>query len=93
MIENEGGQGFHRIEGDLRGVVPGAERIGHEAAELLDRMMDGGGADESTAGLDRRIEPLGVVTRQSTLNQACCGMTFAAVPPPTSATVVVMPRE
>ena len=28
VIENEGGQGFHRIEGDLRGVVPGAELFG-----------------------------------------------------------------
>jgi LacI family transcriptional regulator len=46
----------------LSTVVPAAERIGYEAAELLDRLMAGGA---SPAG-ERKIEPLGVVTRQST---------------------------
>ena len=46
----------------LSTVVPAAERIGFEAAELLDRLM--GGA-EPPAGA-RRVEPVGVVTRQST---------------------------
>lgn len=46
----------------LSTVIPAAERIGYEAAELLDRLMTGDGPD----GADRRIEPLGIVTRQST---------------------------
>jgi LacI family transcriptional regulator len=46
----------------LSTVVPGAERIGYEAAELLDRLMAGGAAPAA----ERRVEPLGVVTRQST---------------------------
>ncbi|QEH31939.1 Xylose operon regulatory protein [Aquisphaera giovannonii] len=50
----------------LSSVVPGAERIGHEAAELLDRLMAGDEDDRRSPELDRRIEPLGVVTRQST---------------------------
>jgi LacI family transcriptional regulator len=46
----------------LSTVVPGAERIGYEAAELLDRLMAG----DECAAMERLIEPLGVVTRQST---------------------------
>ncbi len=46
----------------LSTVVPGAERIGYEAAELLDRLMTG----TSCPTTERLIEPLGVVTRQST---------------------------
>jgi LacI family transcriptional regulator len=46
----------------LSSVVPNMERIGYEAAELLDRLMAGG-----KAGFDERmIPPIGVVTRQST---------------------------
>jgi LacI family transcriptional regulator len=46
----------------LSTVVPGAERIGYEAAELLDRLMQG----EKLAAKERRVEPQGIVTRQST---------------------------
>jgi LacI family transcriptional regulator len=46
----------------LTSVVPNMERIGYEAAELLDRLMAGG-----EAGFEERmIPPLGVVTRLST---------------------------
>lgn len=46
----------------LTSVVPNAERIGYEAAALLDRLMQG----ETPPADVRLIEPLGVVTRQST---------------------------
>ncbi len=46
----------------LSTVVPNAERIGYEAAELLDRLMSGESAPEG----ERLIEPVGVITRQST---------------------------
>lgn len=46
----------------LSTVVPAAERIGYQAAELLDRLMSG----RRTRCHDRLIEPSGVVTRQST---------------------------
>ncbi|OAI39489.1 XylR family transcriptional regulator [Planctomycetaceae bacterium SCGC AG-212-D15] len=49
----------------LSSVVPNPERIGYEAAALLDRLMAG----EKSADLDnaeRFIEPLGVTPRQST---------------------------
>jgi LacI family transcriptional regulator len=46
----------------LSSVVPSIERIGFEAAALLDRLMEG----EPAAGEDRFIAPLGVTTRQST---------------------------
>jgi LacI family transcriptional regulator len=49
----------------LSSVVPGAERIGHEAAALLDRLM-AGTEGRAVMELERRIEPLGVTTRQST---------------------------
>jgi LacI family transcriptional regulator len=42
--------------------VPNPERIGYEAAALLDRLMDG----ERPPAAPWRIEPLGVTTRQST---------------------------
>ncbi len=46
----------------LSSVVPGAQRIGYEAAALLDRLMAG----ERVEAAEQRIEPVGVVTRQST---------------------------
>jgi LacI family transcriptional regulator len=46
----------------LSSVVPNPERIGYEAAALLDRLMAGG----KPAQQEWRIEPLGVVTRHST---------------------------
>lgn len=46
----------------LSSVVPNAERIGYEAAELLDRMMAGG----KSSPHEVLVEPLGVTTRQST---------------------------
>lgn len=46
----------------LSSVIPACERIGYEAAAMLDRMMNGSTA--VPASLD--IPPLGVVTRQST---------------------------
>jgi LacI family transcriptional regulator len=46
----------------LSSVAPNAERIGYEAAELLDRLMAGGRAPAR----ERLIEPVGVVARQST---------------------------
>jgi LacI family transcriptional regulator len=46
----------------LSSVAPDTERIGYQAAELLDRMMDGG----PSPGPKTFIEPRGVVTRQST---------------------------
>jgi LacI family transcriptional regulator len=45
----------------LSSVVPDADRIGFEAAALLDRLMAGGIA----GSLDLRIPPVGVITRQS----------------------------
>ncbi len=45
----------------LSSVMPNAERIGFEAAALLDRLMDGGEAPAA----DLLVEPAGVVTRQS----------------------------
>jgi LacI family transcriptional regulator len=45
----------------LSSVVPDAERIGFEAAALLDRMMAGAQPPPSVL----RVQPLGVVTRQS----------------------------
>src|SRR6185312_340234 len=49
----------------LSSVVPNPERIGYEAAELLDRLMDGK-ADVGSLPDERRIPPLGVVARLST---------------------------
>jgi len=46
----------------LSSVAPNAERIGYEAAKMLDRLMAG----ERVPIRERLIEPLGVVTRQST---------------------------
>jgi LacI family transcriptional regulator len=46
----------------LSSVVPNAERVGFEAAALLDRLMSGG---QAPAPL-QLIEPVGVRTRQST---------------------------
>lgn len=46
----------------LSSVVPNPERIGYEAAALLDRLMAG----EKPPRLEWRIEPLGVTARQST---------------------------
>lgn len=45
----------------LSSVRPNAERIGYEAAELLERLMGG----EATAASDLLVEPLDVVTRLS----------------------------
>ena len=45
----------------LSSVVPDAERVGYEAAALLDALMAG----ESGADLDRRLAPVEVVARQS----------------------------
>jgi LacI family transcriptional regulator len=46
----------------LSSVVPNMERIGYEAAEMLDGLMAGAEADPE----ERMIPPIGVVTRQST---------------------------
>jgi LacI family transcriptional regulator len=46
----------------LSSVVPNPERVGYEAAGLLDRMMAGGAAP----GGVQSVEPVGVQTRQST---------------------------
>jgi LacI family transcriptional regulator len=46
----------------LSSVIPNPERIGYEAAALLDRMMSGSAAPTTP----QRIEPVGVHTRQST---------------------------
>ncbi|TWU03898.1 AraC family transcriptional regulator [Neorhodopirellula pilleata] len=46
----------------LSSVIPAAKRIGFEAAQALDTLMNGGTVDP----LGIFIEPLGVVTRQST---------------------------
>jgi LacI family transcriptional regulator len=46
----------------LSSVIPNMERIGYEAAELLDRLMAGAEADFE----ERMIPPVGVVTRLST---------------------------
>jgi LacI family transcriptional regulator len=46
----------------LSSVVPNMERIGYEAAELLDRLMAGAEAEFE----ERMIPPVGVVTRLST---------------------------
>jgi LacI family transcriptional regulator len=46
----------------LSSVLPNAERIGYEAAALLDQMMDGKKVQAKPAF----IEPIGVVTRRST---------------------------
>jgi LacI family transcriptional regulator len=46
----------------LSSVAPDVERIGYQAAELLDRMMDGA----SPRPRKTFVEPKGVVTRQST---------------------------
>jgi LacI family transcriptional regulator len=48
----------------LSSVVPNPERIGYEAAALLDRLMAGEGADPHPQ--ERLIPPLGVATRLST---------------------------
>jgi LacI family transcriptional regulator len=47
----------------LSSVVPNAERVGYEAAALLDQLMSGGAAPPAEMQL---IEPVGVRTRQST---------------------------
>jgi LacI family transcriptional regulator len=76
----------------LSSVVPNAERIGYEAATLLDRLMAG----EKPAQREWRVAALGVTTRQSTdvlaiddpqvaaalryiREQACSGATVADV--------------
>src|SRR5208337_1193346 len=46
----------------LSSIIPNAERVGYEAAALLDRLMAG----EKPQCRESRIEPLGVTTRQST---------------------------
>ncbi|BDI32799.1 XylR family transcriptional regulator [Capsulimonas corticalis] len=46
----------------LSSVVPDAERVGFEAAALLDRLMAGDAPPDE----DRLLSPIGVVTRQST---------------------------
>ncbi len=46
----------------LSSVRTGAERIGYEAAKLLDQLMEG----ETPSSEERLIPPLGVTTRQST---------------------------
>ncbi|HET6247530.1 MAG TPA: substrate-binding domain-containing protein [Tepidisphaeraceae bacterium] len=46
----------------LSSVIPATERIGFEAASLLDKMLDG----ERLAANDVTIEPLGVMVRLST---------------------------
>ena len=46
----------------LSSVAPNAERIGYEAAEMLDKLMAG----ERVPVHEQLIQPLGVVTRQST---------------------------
>lgn len=46
----------------LSSVAPNAFQSGYEAAEVLDRLMKG----EKPERVDRRVEPLGVVTRLST---------------------------
>jgi LacI family transcriptional regulator len=46
----------------LSSVVPSAERIGYEAAALLDRLMQG----DKAVPFETLIEPSGIVTRQST---------------------------
>jgi len=46
----------------LSSIIPNAERVGYEAAALLDRLMAG----EKPQHKEWRIEPLGVTTRQST---------------------------
>ncbi|HVW02320.1 MAG TPA: DNA-binding transcriptional regulator [Planctomycetaceae bacterium] len=46
----------------LSSVVPNAERVGYEAAALLDRLMRGETLEQS----EWLIEPLGIITRQST---------------------------
>lgn len=46
----------------LSSVVPNPERVGYEAAALLDHLMSGGAAPAEPM----RIEPVGVQTRQST---------------------------
>src|SRR5207248_623426 len=45
----------------LSSVAPNAFQSGYTAAEILSRLMSG----EKSASIDIRIEPLGVVTRQS----------------------------
>jgi LacI family transcriptional regulator len=45
----------------LSSVIPNPQRIGHEAASLLDRLMDG----ERPGMRELLVEPLGVQTRQS----------------------------
>jgi LacI family transcriptional regulator len=47
----------------MSSVVPNAERVGYEAAALLDKLMSG---QNAAAGDTMLIEPLGVMTRQST---------------------------
>jgi len=46
----------------LSSVAPNAERVGYEAAALLDRLMRG----ESAGAAELQIPPLGIETRQST---------------------------
>jgi LacI family transcriptional regulator len=46
----------------LSSVIPNAERVGFQAAEMLARLMDGKNVSEQT----QLIQPLGVATRQST---------------------------
>ncbi len=49
-------------EPPLTSVIPAAERIGYEAASMLDKLMRG----ESVDQLHMEFDPLGVATRQST---------------------------
>jgi len=46
----------------LSSVMPNPQRIGFEAAALLDRLMNG----EKPQHMSKLVEPLGIVTRQST---------------------------
>lgn len=76
----------------LSSVVPNPERIGYEAAELLDRLM----ADDAVPVAEQLVEPVDVVMRQSTdilgiddrevagavryiRENACCGIAVSDV--------------
>lgn len=64
----------------LSSVVPNPERIGYEAAALLDQLMAG----KKVPRREWRIAPLGVVTRQSTDVLALRPQALASQAKPTS---------